>query len=179
MKVVGLDLSLSSTGIAVAAGGPPVCRRLRTDADDGSIPGRSRRLRGIVSYLWTITRDADLVVIEAPSFGSTGGKAHDRAGLWWLTVARLTGNHVPVTQVSPGSLKVYATGNGKGDKDAVLIAAVRRWPTVQITGNDEADALVLCSMGLRHLGHPFEQLPQTHVRAMQAVSWPPTGRNPT
>lgn len=178
MKVVGLDLSLTGTGIAVAANGDVGCRRFASDPDDGTIAGRSLRLRRMVSYLWTLCRDADLIVVERPSYGSTGGKAHDRSGLWWLAVARFTGAGIPVAEVSPATVKVYATGAGRGDKETVLVAVVRRWPHVQLSNNDEADALMLCSMGCRHLGTPLEQLPQTHTRAMQAVAWPPTGRNP-
>lgn len=175
-RVVGVDLSLTSTGLAVSTGQGIEVRRVRSDADDGTIPARSLRLRRLVGHMWAICSTADLVVIEAPAFAKAGGKAsghaHDRSGLWWLLVARLTGNGVPVAQVSPGTLKVYATGAGRGSKDEVLISVVRRWPAVNVNGNDEADALVLCSMGLRHLGEPFESLPQTHVRAMQAVQWP-------
>lgn len=40
------------------------------------------------------------------------------------------------------------------------------------TGNDEADALVLAAMAHRHLGHPIDELPKTHLAAMDKIRWP-------
>lgn len=172
MKVVGLDPSLASTGLALGTPGTIQVSRVRTPTSGDSLTDRSTRLRGIVQHLWPHIVNADLLVIEAPAMRSTTGHMHDRSGLWWLIVARATAAYVPVAAVAPATLKVYATGKGRGDKDQILAAVVRRWTDVDVQNNDEADALLLCSMGLRHLGHPHEQLPQTHTRAMAAVAWP-------
>jgi crossover junction endodeoxyribonuclease RuvC len=119
---------------------------------------------------------ADIVVIESPAYGSVTGHMHDRSGLWWLVCARLTANGIPVVEVTPQQLKMYALGKGGGagtGKDAVLASVIRRYPTVDITSNDTADALVLAAMGARHLGHPIESdLPALHLRAMAKLAWP-------
>jgi hypothetical protein len=69
----------------------------------------------------------------------------------------------------------YATGKGMIAKDAVLAAVVRRYVGIDVTCNDEADALILAAMGARHLGQPIEDsLPLTHLAAMDNVHWPAT-----
>lgn len=174
MRVTGLDLSLTGTGIALAEPHQIRTRTVGSKADDGTIEGRSRRLRGLVQVVWPFVQAVDLVVIEAPAYSSNSGKAHDRSGYWWMLVGRLTGAGIPVAVVQGNTLKVYATGKGRADKDQVLAAVVRRYLDVDVQDNNQADALVLACMGLRAAGAPYDEpLPQTHVRAMAAVAWPP------
>lgn len=170
--VVGLDLSLTATGVCRAAGGVVEVRRITSRADDGTLAARSIRLRSLAGIIARTATDAVLVVVEAPAYASSTGKVHDRAGLWWLVVARLTGAGVPVVEVTPQAVKTYATGKGNADKDDVLSAVVRRYPGVAVTKNDEADALVLAAMGRRALGHPLDVLPAAHLRAMTKAAWP-------
>ncbi|WP_344250995.1 hypothetical protein, partial [Isoptericola hypogeus] len=93
-------------------------------------------------------------------------------GLWWLMVHRLLRNDYPVAVVAPPARAKYATGAGNAAKDKVLAAVVRRYPNVEVTGNDEADALVLAAMGARRLGHAIDDLPKNHLVAMEKVAWP-------
>lgn len=176
MRVTGLDLSLTATGIAMAESSLPAIRTATVGSrpDDGTLAGRSTRLRGMVTRLWPYVQGVDLVVIEAPAFSSNTGKAHDRSGLWWMMVARMTGAGIPVVEVGNTALKMYALGKGRGDKDQVLAAVVRRYLSVAVADNNQADALVLACMGLRALGHPYDDLPATHLRAMRSPAWPNT-----
>lgn len=197
MIVVGLDLSLTSTGVA----------RIDTDAETvkldtvtskpaknlgrhgGVLPPtldqRHGRLHNLRREIGLCAHDADLIVVEGPSYGSKTGQQHDRSGLWWLVVDWLSnepgngGWGISVVEVPPANRIKYATGKGRADKDAVLAAVIRRYPDVVVGGNDEADALVLAAMGARHLGHPIEPsqpgcvrgLPLTHLAAMDHVNW--------
>lgn len=180
--VVGLDSSLTSYGLARLdlpglIPDPSVrVSRLTSKpppADEVTLDTRSHRLRRLAGGAFNACAGADLVMIEGPSYASDSGAAHDRAGLWWMVVGRLTGQGYTVVEVPPSTVKVYATGNGGAPKDQVLAAVIRRYPAVEVSGNDEADALVLAAMGARHLGQPIEpDLPQTHLRAMKAVKWP-------
>ena len=174
MRVTGLDLSLAKTGVALGQDGTVrTITRLMSAADDGTIEGRSRRLRGMVSKVWPYVAVSDLVVVEQPSYGSTGGKAHDRSGFWWMLVGRMTGAGIPVVEVAPATVKVYATGGGRGSKTEVMAAMIRRHPQLEIHDDNEADALTLLLMGMRHVGCPYDEpLPQTHTRAMSAPDWP-------
>jgi crossover junction endodeoxyribonuclease RuvC len=185
--VTGLDLSLTGTGIATIWG---VTRdqelavstaRVGTKATTDDLPARADRLRGLATRIIRGCHRSDLVVVEQPSYGSTGGSAHDRSGLWWLVVASLDSRSIPVVEVAPNTLKVYATGKGRGDKDVMVAAVVRRYGHLlpDLSSGDECDALCLADMGARHLGRPLLDLPADHLRAMKAVRhWPyqPTTR---
>jgi crossover junction endodeoxyribonuclease RuvC len=115
---------------------------------------------------------ADLVVVEGPSYASTSPHTHDRAGLWWLVVGRLLNCGHRVAIAPPSSRAKYGTGKGNAGKDLVLASVVRRYPDVEVTGNDEADALLLAAMGARRLGAPIDDLPKTHLAALSGVAWP-------
>lgn len=182
-RVVGLDLSLTSTGVACVTRGDglghdvQVRRVLSKPTAHPSLADRSRRLRRLAGETTALCAGAALIVVEGPAYASTSGAAHDRAGYWWLVVGRLTGAGLNVVEVPPASVKTYATGKGNAGKDDVLTAAVRRYPHVEFAGNDEADALVLAAMGARFAGFPIEDaLPQTHLRALEKVQWHPTTR---
>ena len=179
MIVKAVDLSLTSTGIAMLEVGPfsgwtGIVERITSEGRaDATLPERVDRITKLASTVWVQCSNADLVLIEGPSYGSKGGHKHDRSGLWWLVLDSLWRSKIPVVEVAPNTLKRYATGKGIAGKDQVLAAVVRRYPTVEVTGNDEADALVLAAMGARHLGEPIDDpLPKTHLAAMDAVAWP-------
>jgi crossover junction endodeoxyribonuclease RuvC len=175
VKVVGVDLSLASTGLAAvvpATGG--LVDRVQTAAAGQGLIARRERLRTIRGTVRSWTAGADLVVVEGLAYASQSPHATERAGLWWMVVDGLIGDHVPVAVVSPTARAKYATGRGNAGKDQVLAAVVRRYPDVEVSGNDEADALTLAAMGARWLGRPIEPgaLPQTHIVAMTKAAWP-------
>jgi crossover junction endodeoxyribonuclease RuvC len=180
VRVLGLDLSLTSTGVADICDGRTQVSRVRSTGRNGdSLGARQQRLARIVADLSTWwdanTIRPDLVVIEGPSLGQARqGGQHDRAGLWWLTVDHLMSVGLPVAEVPPALRAKYATGKGNAAKEAVLLDVARRYPDIAVDGNDTADALILAAMGARHLGAPIDYRPQTHLVAMHAVRWPTT-----
>lgn len=173
VKTVGVDLSLSSTGLAAITENGAVVERYQTRPAGDALLARRNRLGKICDAVWTWANNASLVVIEGPSHASTTGHQHDRSGLWWLVVDRLLTNGVPVGIVPPTSRAKYGTGKGNAGKDEVLAAVVRRYPQVEVTGHDEADALLLAAMGARRLGHPCDVVPATHRAALTGATWPP------
>jgi crossover junction endodeoxyribonuclease RuvC len=173
-RVVGIDPSLTGTGVAtvlVRTGTPPESTVTGCDHLDPKTMRDLPRIRWILSQLRVWAYNADLAVIEGPSYNSITGSQHERGGLWWAILDRLTSWDVPVAVVPPTSRAKYATGSGGASKDAVLSAAVRRYPDAPIVTNDEADAVVLAAMGARWLGAPLEStLPATHLSAMTLES---------
>lgn len=165
--VVGLDLSLRSTGIAHATEAGIV-----TD----TLPGRGdgvARLRRIAHAVREHARTADLVVMEGPSFGSFGSSkgSHERAGLHWMVLERLHLENRTVVQVAPSVVKKYATGKGNAGKGAVVDAASRRYPEVDTGGDDnQADALWLAALGLDHLTGAHV-VPDAHRAALTSIPW--------
>jgi Holliday junction resolvasome RuvABC endonuclease subunit len=180
--VVGIDVSLTSTGIAVADAGRIVhTRAIRTKAlpkeqkaDLGAICRRILSVLDAVQGTVLAYRPA-LVVIEAPSHGSRFGSPHERSGLWWLIVSWLEDRATDVAQVAPTARAKYGTGRGNADKEQVHKAVQTNYGTddLPIKTNDEADAVLLAAMGARHLGQPVEGwLPTGAIDAMDKVVWP-------
>jgi crossover junction endodeoxyribonuclease RuvC len=168
--VLGLDLSLTSTGAALAGGngGKYSTSVLRPPA------GRHRghdRLLWLVDEVEAEAKHADLIVVEGPAFGAKGSAYHQLAGLWWLVVHALWLHNLPVAIAPPAAVKRYATGRGNAGKDLVLASVVRRFPDFA-GGNDEADALILAALGAEHLGHPIVDMPAAHRTALSGVDWP-------
>jgi crossover junction endodeoxyribonuclease RuvC len=175
--VVGLDLSLTATGIATPAGVRTIGSKGKADATLDQRYDRLVRLAQDVGL--ALVNDAEaageedvLVVIEAPAFSRTTGHQHDRSGLWWLIVHVLLQTRNRVVEVQPTARAKYATGKGNAGKDEVLAAVVRRYPDVLVSNNNEADALVLRAMGCDQLGQPLADVPAAHRAALAKVAWP-------
>lgn len=180
LHVVGLDLSLSSTGVTVARPGEqPKVTIVGSPSDDGTALSIHERLRTMVKRISRAANagrendDRVVWIVEQPAFMSNTGKAHDRAGLWWLTyhVGRLVEQATMVT-VSIQHLKMYATGKGTASKDAVLAAAVRAFPDLDIDDNNLADSTFLAAMGMRELGHPIDITQRVHPAFLDRVDFP-------
>lgn len=165
LRVVGLDISLTSTGVATDRW----CDRIVTSSDWPTL----RRLRTIRKGVGERVRGADAVVLEGLAYAAVGGKHHERSALWWLIVERLDATldaGVGIAAIPPASLKVYATGNGRADKAEVIQAA--RWHFGdRVSGPDEADATWLAAAGHAALGQPVVALPVEHTRALTALTW--------
>ena len=171
MRVIGLDPSLTATGIADADG---ALFTITSKPDGGTVADRARRLATIWAHLRPLRLEAaHLVVIEGPAFSRQGqAGVHLRAGLWWHIVTRLHAVGVPVAEVPPTTLKKYATGKGSADKASMRMELYKR-AGLDVPSDDEVDAWWLRQMGLAHLGDPDAvPLPQTHLSALDKVVWP-------
>ncbi|MFE0190750.1 hypothetical protein [Streptomyces sp. NPDC058989] len=177
-RVIGLDLSLTSTGVA----GTDWAKALR--------PGRRRsheRMDWLCGHIRVGVEDANLVVVEGAAYAQ-GGQAghHELAGLWWLVTQDLWRHHIPYAVANPHHRTIYATGRANPAQDwprkersrvakgMVRSVAVERYG-VECEGPgryDQADATVLAAMGLDWLGYPTVPVPDTHRRALEAVRWP-------
>lgn len=163
MRIVGLDLSLNSTGVALPSGAT-----LR----------HQPRCTGVERLAWH--RDAiaaalaanvvDLAVLEGYAYGRHNGAAAlgELGGVVRLALADAG---VPVVVVPPAALKLYATGKGNASKDEVFAAAIRRLD-YEGSSNDECDALWLRAMGMDACGEPVTEVPGRHREALAKVAWP-------
>lgn len=154
---VGLDLSLTSTGVAIIHGDVVTVQRVTSKGTKGATSEQQvERLLDIVGRIIALVPDSDAtkIAVEGPSYGSTGSAAHILGGLWWLVRAAFRDADIVV--VPPGTVKKYATGRGNAGKDEVLAAVVRRYFNVEVSGNDEADALVLAAIVARLDGNPID-----------------------
>jgi Holliday junction resolvasome RuvABC endonuclease subunit len=167
---IGLDLSLTGTGVASSRGWTRVLHP----------PAKAR---GHVRLDWIRDQvlehvgsvDEHLVVVEGPSYGNQGAGRqsghHERAGLWWLITHALWKRGIDYAVASPAGRAKYATGKGNAAKADVVREVTRRFAWFA-GGEDEADALVLAAMGADWLGRPLVTMPQAHRKALEAVAWP-------
>lgn len=154
MAVIGLDLSLASTGLALVDDGQIVAiDNIKTKGRRGASYDEWLARIGVVYdqthdtlKAWADDHAIDLAVIEAPSFGSQFGNPHERAGLWWKVYERLDIWGVRIKTLAPKSRAKYITNNGNADKGEVLIAAQSRWGD-KVTNHDIADAVGLAMWG--------------------------------
>lgn len=141
MAVIGLDLSLSRTGIAV---------------DDNAIQvydvptGKLRDLERLYTIRKAVEdkvfkHDIHLAVVEDYSMGSRGRTFHI-GELGGVIKLMLWERNIPILLVSPKQLKKFATGNGNADKEAVSEVVRSEWK-VAIKNMDQSDAVVLCMIG--------------------------------
>lgn len=176
--IVGLDLSLTSTGIAVHWDRQDIrTHRIRSKgAKDATWEDRAARLRRIVLDIVDVIPNESLVMVEGPSYASVGSGTHDRSGLWWMAYQHLQVINCTIVPVSPAQRMKYATGKGGGKdagKDNVLAKAIKHYPGIDITGNDIADAVLFMAMGCRLVGQPIEEsLPKVNLDAMAKLALP-------
>lgn len=171
--IVGLDLSLTATGLAfITDAGVHTCRLSSKGKTDASLYSRAERLTKLARDIVDACLGADLIVVEGPSLAvKSQAGTFDRSGLWWLVVSQL--QYTRVAEVPPSTLKRFATGKGNASKDEVLAAVVRRYIDVcSPADNNEADALVCADMGAHYLGRGLVELPKALAEAVDKVRWP-------
>lgn len=173
---IGLDLSLTGSGIASSAGW---CERVgATDITTMGLDDRIAALNSLVSQIVvraaaTLGAGPALVCVEIPAFSRSGGGVLERSALWWQVVRALRRREVPVAEVPIQARMRYATGKGIASKGAIIDAVARRWPQFETGGDDNlADAAVLAAMGADRLGVALAPMPQPHRKALDSVRWP-------
>lgn len=179
LRVVGVDSSLSSTGVAswiladptlgpqlVGAEAITTMRVGNTHAD------RAWRVRRIAHEVEQWTRHADtLMVIENLGFSrSSTTNASDLAHLWWTIISRHVEFGQPAAIVGVGTLKKWTTGSGRADKAYVAAVVARMCPTVDVVSSDVSDALALSLLGQHLIGWRGE--PAAYRRdSLAKVAW--------
>lgn len=165
--IIGADLSLKSTGIGSADWSDAV----RTKDSMRGHP----RLAFLMQEIGSFLRNADLVVLEGPSYGHAGQGGHEElAGLRIMVQHWLWRREIPYAVVSPSSLKLWFAGYGKASK-AGMREAAERWYGRTFEGpaaNDECDAFALATAGYAWLGYPLVEVPERHSVALAGCQWP-------
>jgi crossover junction endodeoxyribonuclease RuvC len=177
LRVIGLDLSISSTGYAVWS----------DSIFDGSmdygtiqrIPAEGPyadlvQLRTQVREIGEHAKGADLAVIEGFAYSSPD-RAFQLGGQGFLVRMLLLGRTIPFVLCSPMGLRKFVLGSAKtkkGEGKQLMLREVwRRW-NVEINDNNIADAYGLCRIGQALLGLQDWPLtkPQEEVLAKIAES---------
>lgn len=171
---VGLDLSLTSTGIAIGDD---------TWAIDGHNLRTTRRLvylrDRILEALANRVENNGLdspplaVFLEGYSFASKNSHAHALGELGGVVRVALHEAAIPVVEVPPTCRAKFATGRGNAGKSEVVSAISARTGILwDGTGNeDRCDAWILQEIGYTLLGRPRHSWPETHRAALAKVDW--------
>lgn len=140
-RIIGLDLSLTSTGVALPDGTTVTLRPQHVDP-------RGRRLNDLGGQLtpllaqWT----PQVAVLEGHAPGGRGWRSRTYRAEWYgLALTMLQRFRVAVVEVAPAKLKLYATGHGRSEKPAMVAAAELAGASVR--NDDEADAYLLRAFG--------------------------------
>lgn len=182
MNIIGIDTSLTGTGLAAVSAltcttrrvesAPP--KRAKGDKTPPTIQQRHDRIRAIVDTVrsWAPAEATRLAVIEAPSYGSQGASTWDRAWLWGSVVDAMVDVGVPLAIVAPRCRALWASGSGASGKTPVAVHLSRMWPDIDpMISDDEWDALALASMGAQQLGVIPCELAR-HREQLGKVAWP-------
>lgn len=168
---IGLDLSLRSSGLARITWGRDRTTVIETAkrGEDGVTTltdpaDRCRALHRLKTDIVEWASPADLVVVEKLVPNPVSRSTNERAALWYLVVSALVNRQVRVTELHPNTLKLYATGNGRADKDGMKGATTGAFPAVLAKTDDERDALWLAGVAMHLLDGPLPY-PVTDCRA--------------
>lgn len=165
--IVGVDLSLTGTGVAMLADGAMTTTRVTSEGHTAdSLLRRFERQTILTDRILELCRGADMVIIETLFTAKNAGALIDRAGLWWRIIGSLHMWQIPVVPVTTTQGKKFLTGNGSADKGTMVRCAGKLWPDWEPSSasksEDEADAIALASIGLALTAQEagtLEQLP--------------------
>jgi crossover junction endodeoxyribonuclease RuvC len=161
IRSIGLDLSLTGTGVVVLEDGKILSQKLIKSKPCGDRPcNEVTRIRTIVSGIEEVVRSnkLDVAVIEGLAFMVRNATALVQlSALNYMTRAMLMDCGVPFVIVAPTSLKKFVTGNGGSKKDVMLIEVYKRWGETLLDDNI-CDAYSLARVGEAFI-RPDEQIP--------------------
>ena len=165
--VVGLDLSLTSTGYSVG--------ELRGTINSGhkGVERLNDISNQIENLIATNCPKNIVAVIEGYSFASRNSQAHaigELGGVVRLTLFRLG---ISFIEVPPTCRAKFATGRGNASKNEVISAVSARTGIIWSGkgADDEADAFILEEMGLAVQGNARFDWPKVNLEALEKVDW--------
>lgn len=164
-NVVGLDLSLTSTGLCVEGDAITIST---------SVKG-VERLRSIARevMLRVMPLQGPAVCIEGYSFGSRNSQAHAIGELGGVIRLNLWELDIPYVEIPPTCRAKFATGKGNAAKNEVVSAISARTGIIWSGkgADDMCDAWILEEMGRCYFGRERFDWPQVNRSALDKVDW--------
>ncbi len=164
-RVLGLDLSLTATGVAYTDGSLDTVRPITK--------GDTRLLEIVGRAVDTPVEECEpeLVVIEDLPHGLRNAAAGSLGMVHGAVRCALIERQVPYLTVPPATLKTYACGKGNATKPDMRVALLQRTGD-DVRDDNQVDAWWLRALALDLAGQPVLELPQTHRRALDKLTFP-------
>lgn len=165
--VIGIDPSLSSTGVVIGSHPEKFhVRHFESSNMGNDVRGRIARAEDLVAHVMNFAQGEEIshVVMEGYSFSTP--KRYDEKKKEWVPVPQANAKYLaeyrgilcfhlvaayptmpPIIEVAPLTLKKFATGKGKGGKNEIMRDVYKHWG-VEFSNDDETDAYVLYRIGL-------------------------------
>ena len=166
-SILALDLSLCATGWCL-------------NGETGVIKSRLRgwdRIAEVTKTVFRLTFGVDITLVEGYSYGSKGQAVYQIAELGGIVRFWLYQHGLTTVEITPGTLKKFATGSGAADKAQMLNAAIRRFHLREgTTDNNEVDGYLLWCLASEAYGGPIAKLPADQAAVAHRLTWPELGR---
>lgn len=168
MGLIGIDLSLTSSGISIGG---------KTQVINSSSLRGAERLHSVSNKILTICKEQNIkcAIIEGYSFASRNSQAHSIGELGGCVRMRLWENSIPYVEIPPTSRAKFATGRGNAGKTEV-ISAISAKTGLHFSGSgadDECDAWILEQMALVVLGLSEYDWPAKNKEGLDKIDWEP------
>lgn len=165
--MMGLDLSLTSTGVSV-------------NGETFAIKSKNRGIERLVEISdrvvnFAVNAQSVAVVMEGYSFGSKFSRAHSLGELGGVVKVALHKAGFSIVEVPPKCRAKFATGNGNSSKVDILMALKQQFPErfYDGYGDDECDAWVLEQMAYAKLNESWYSWSKAQLSALEKVDWSP------
>jgi Holliday junction resolvasome RuvABC endonuclease subunit len=168
-RVVGLDLSITATGIA-RSDGTLTTVNTKTATSDQRLLVIERHVAEVIGVCHEYPKPHLAVIEDLPTHAHGAGITGMVHGVIRVVLMR---SGIPYVLVPPATLKKYATGKGNATKPDMRMALYQR-AGLDLRDDNQVDALWLRLMGLDALGHPQIDLPKAQRDALAKVAWPAT-----
>jgi Holliday junction resolvasome RuvABC endonuclease subunit len=168
MNALGIDSSLTAPGFA----GEMWTETFRTDEARGEwrLIDIRDRLRHHVRRAERAGDPYTLAAIEGPAYGAPGQVV--QLGMVQAAIRIVLMEHgIPYAEVSPTTLKCFATGSSTASKDDML-ASARGVSGLDIADDNGADAWWLWRMGAAALHPQWRGLSTSQLERLGHVQWP-------
>lgn len=162
--VIGIDPSLTATGIADHAGDTSVITYPKGCEGDQRLARISDRLQELI-FAVPIATSLYAVIEDLPTHGKGAGQTGMVQGVVRLKLIEF---EIPYVTVPPASLKLFATGKGTAPKPDLRMELFKR-TGIDLPNDNKVDAWWLRELGLHKLGNPTITLPKINLKALDKV----------
>lgn len=186
--VVGVDLSLTATGVAWPNGDVESFGRAGLTGNKLSVNDKIAKLQLLareIFYLITSRTGIGIAVVGMEMLPTARTHSQsERAYLWWRVAELLDKQAIPVIDIPPALIKMYISSWGDANKREVVAAVREHLPQFEIrrTGkggkllttydDNKADSATICAMLCDLLGHPLVAVPAAGRAALDKIQLP-------